>query len=222
MCSDYQRRKAIRDYERAFSDLRLPILRPEPHAYPNLEPQDDVRPTDRAPIFRAYDGGVEMVQARWGLVPVWHRGALKDWKMATFNARAETVATSRTFREAYAKRRALVPADGWYEWTGPKGEKQRWRFTRKDGRELFFAGLWERCRTDDHGEVESFTIVTQPAGAPLNAWHDRAPVVLDPDAVALWLDLERDASDLLGPESVDLFQVEKAEPLRMKKPSDGS
>ena len=75
---------------------------------------------------------------------------------------------------------------------------------------MMCAGIWDRCETTDLGPVESFTIVTQPAGAPLNAHHDRASVVLFRDEWARWLDVDADVSDLLGPESRDRFHLTKA------------
>ncbi len=207
MCSNYQRQKAYRAYVDEFSETRLPLRFPEPHDAPNLEPLAEVRPTDRSPIFRRRDDEVEMVQARWWLVPWWHEGALKDFKLATFNARSETVATSRTFRDSFKRRRCLVPAEGWYEWTGAKGQKTKWLFTPKGHAPICFAGLWDRCTTTDAGEVESFTIVTQPAGSALNAYHDRAPVVLAQADWSTWLDLDADPWPLLGPEGADGFDV---------------
>ena len=207
MCSDYQRRKGFRSYVEEFSATRLPLIFPEAHAAPNLEPQTEVRPTEQAPIFRRRDHGVEMVSARWWLLPFWHKGPLKGFKLATFNARSEDVAKKPTFREAFKRRRCLVAADGWYEWTGPKGQKTKWLFTPRDDVPICFAGLWERCETSDAGTIESFTIVTQPAGAPLNGYHDRAPVVLTQEHWETWLDPEADAAALLGPESIDRFIV---------------
>ena len=178
MCGRYRRTKGYRYYMEELNDIRLPLRFPEPHAAPNMEPQLDLRPTEQAPIFRRRDDGVEMVNARWWFVPWWHKGALKEFKLSNFNAKSETVATSRTFREAFKQRRCLVPADGWYEWTGEKGAKTKWLFTPKGNAPICFAGLWDRCKTADAGEVESFTIVTQPPNADLLAYHDRAPVVL--------------------------------------------
>jgi putative SOS response-associated peptidase YedK len=166
-----------------------------------------MRPTDAAPIFRRRDDGVEMVKARWWLVPWWHKGALKEFKLATFNARSETVATSRTFRDSFKQRRCLVAAEGWHEWTGEKGKKTKWRFTPKDEAPICFAGIWDRCKTTDAGEIESFTIITQPAGSTLNAYHDRAPVVLQQRDWETWLDLDADPRPLLGQESIDHFDV---------------
>ena len=190
-----------------FSHIRLPLVFPEAHAAPNLEPQPEIRPTDPAPIFRARDGGVEMVSARWWLVPWWHKGTVKEFKLATFNARSETVATSRTFRDAFKQRRCLVAAEGWYEWTAEKGQKTKWRFTPKDDAPICLAGVWDRCKTAGAGEVESFTIITQPAGSTLNVYHDRAPVVLQQRDWRAWLDLDADPRLLLGPESIDNFNV---------------
>jgi len=136
-------------------------------------------------------------------VPFWHRGGLKDFKLTTFNAKAETIATAQTFREAFKRRRCLVPASCWYEWTGPKGDKTKWKFTSRTEPWLCLAGIWDRAVLADVGEVQSFTIITQPAGSPLNAYHDRAPVVLPREHWNTWLDTSADVSFLLRSESVD-------------------
>jgi putative SOS response-associated peptidase YedK len=180
----------------------------------NLEPREQVRPTQNAPIVTVgEDGTIDVWNARWWLIPWFHKGTVKDWKATTFNARSETVATSRAYRDAFAKRRCLVVADGWYEWMGPRDDasprKQPWLFASKDAVPIMLAGIWDECTTADEGRVPSFTIVTQPAGAPLNGYHDRAPVVLKGEDWRRWLDTTADVSDLLGPESADAFSIEK-------------
>lgn len=179
----------------------------------NLEAMPQVRPTNAAPIVMQVDGELLVKPARWWLVPWFHRGALKDWKAATFNARAETVRTLHAYRGGFARRRCLVPADGWYEWMGPRddqlGKKQPWLFTVRDAAPMMFAGIWDRCDTTDQGVVESFTIVTQPAGATLNAYHYHAPVVLFKDDWARWLDLDAEVDDLLVGQSADRFEVNR-------------
>ena len=181
----------------------------------NLEEREQVRPTQAAPIVRLIDGVPVVSDARWWLIPWFHKGSVKEWKATTFNARAETVATSRAYRDSFKRRRCLVPADAWYEWMGPREgddkRKQPWLFTPRDAEPILFAGLWDRCDTADQGSVESFTIVTQPAGAPLNGYHDRAPVILFGDEWARWLNVDADASELLGPESRDRFDVTQCE-----------
>lgn len=181
----------------------------------NLEPREQVRPTDDAPIVRMIEGQPNVSQARWGLVPWFYKGALKEWKATTFNARAETVARSAAFRDSFKHRRCLVVADGWYEWSGPREgdekRKQPWLFKPRDGEPIMFAVMWDRCDTTDHGPVDSFTIVTQPAGAGLNAYHDRAPVLLFGNEWARWLDVDADVGDLLGPESRDRFTASRSD-----------
>ena len=196
-----------------WSQLRelMLLVRPDAGEAPNLEPQEDIRPTTAQWVIRQAEDGLEALRMRWWLVPYFHKGKpLKDWKATTFNARAETVATAPTFKGAFARRRCLVPASGWDEWTGPRGSKERWTFTARDGAPLTLAGLWDRCETSDCGVVESFTIVTQPSGAPLNAYHDRAPVVIWAADRERWLTPGAEVSDLIGPESVDLFAVRPA------------
>ncbi len=136
--------------------------------------------------------------------------AALHFKLTTFNAKAETVATAQTFRESFKRRRCLVPASCWYEWTGFKGEKAKWQFTSRGDPWLCFAGIWDRAMIADVGDVQSFTIITQPAGSPLNAYHDRAPVVVPREHWDTWLDTSADVEFLLGPESADGFHVEQA------------
>lgn len=109
----------------------------------NMQPNDDVRPTTPQLTARLGEGGWIVEPMRWGLVPYWRAGKpLKDtakgandgWKMATFNARCEGVASASTFKGAFAKRRCIVPASAWFEWTGPAGSKEKHRFARADGK----------------------------------------------------------------------------------------
>ena len=210
MCGRYRNLQTWSDLHAGLSYFLGPVTQPAL----NLEPREQVRPTQNAPIVTTEpDGEVTVWNARWWLIPWFHKGTVKDWKATTFNARAETVATSRAFRDSFAKRRCLVVADGWYEWMGPRDDssprKQPWLFTPRDASPIMLAGIWDSCETTDEGKVPSFTIVTQPAGAPLNGYHDRAPVVLMSDDWRRWLDTSADVSDLLGPESIDRFDIDK-------------
>ena len=118
----------------------LSLTRPRASEAPNLEPEWDIRPTTPQWIARSAEDGLELIRARWWLVPWWHKGALKDWKLTTFNAKVETVASARTFRDSFARRRCLIPASCWYEWTGLKGAKVKWRFEARDEPWLCFGG----------------------------------------------------------------------------------
>lgn len=140
---------------------------------------------------------------RWGLVPSW----AKDTKVGNrmINARAETVADKPAYRSAFRKRRCIIPADGFYEWTGPSHasapKRQPWYIHRPDGEPYAFAGLWERWKGTDDAAAEplrSCTIVTTSANEPMSELHDRMPVILPRAAWDTWLDPQEDDIDLLG------------------------
>jgi len=147
-----------------------------------------VAPTDGAPIVieNPGTGRLEVIPARFGLIPHWYSGALKDWKASTFNARLDTAAEKPVFKGAWKYRHALVPADCFHEWSGAKNARQKWRITRGDNQPLAFAGLWD-CANLLEGEIRSFTLLTRDAGADMSAIHDREPVVLHPDQWEPWL-----------------------------------
>ena len=110
----------------------------------NLRPRYNIAPTTTIDVVRQGEGGRELVSMRWGLVPVRWKKPLKDVP-ATFNARAETVAEKPMFRDAFKRRRCIVPASGFFEKTGGKGEKVPHLFTAGDGSPvLAFAGVWDR------------------------------------------------------------------------------
>ena len=165
----------------------------------NLEPDYNVAPTTRMPIVRhRAEGGREAVMARWGLIPFWHKGDLKTARMLN-NARAETVATLASFREPFRKRRCLIPADGFYEWTGEKKARLPWYIAAADGGPLSMAGVWDRwLPADGTPPVESFSIITTGPNAVMAPIHERMPVFLDRHQFSGWLDPEAAAPDLLA------------------------
>jgi putative SOS response-associated peptidase YedK len=131
----------------------------------------------------------------WGLIPSWAKDRKTQGRM--FNARVESVATTNAFRRAYAKRRCLVPADGWYEWQAVDGRKQPVYMTPADGHSIAFAGLYEFW--GDQGQtVTTCTIITAPSTGVLAEIHDRMPLVLPRPAWQRWLDPALDdPADLL-------------------------
>jgi putative SOS response-associated peptidase YedK len=109
---------------------------------------------------------------------------------ATFNARAESVADKRMFRTAFREQRCIIPASGFFEWTGEKGAKQPHLFTAADGSPILaFAGLWDRWRDPETREdVLSCTIIVCDANEWMRQYHDRMPVILEPENLDPWLD----------------------------------
>lgn len=143
-----------------------------------------VRPREHA------QPGREMVPALWGLVPSWWTKPLSEKKFTTFNARAEGLAESNTFRGAFRHKRCLVPVSGFYEWTGATGKKTPFAIALRNRRWFCFAGLWDRALING-SEVESFTVVTTTPNDLMAGLHTRMPVILDPADYDLWLDPSR-------------------------------
>ena len=186
MCNRYGNHVSYRQYVDALKAAKIPLVSPTPERAPNLEPRDNIFPTDMAPVLRPVEGGLELVQLRWGLIPWFHKKSIKEWKVLTTNARSETIADIPSYRDAFQKRRCLVPLDQFYEWTGPKGKKTKWSFTLKDKDWFCFAGIWERAETTD-GIVESYSLVTILAGPDVKPYHDRQPVIISQKNYGVWL-----------------------------------
>jgi len=139
------------------------------------------------------EGNRELAALRWGLIPYWAKDPAIAYR--TINARAETVDSKPAFKEAFKRRRCLIPADGFYEWQKTSTGKQPWYISNASGDPMFFAGLWDRWR---HGEqpIESCTIVTCPANDKLRDLHDRMPVRLEAADFERWLDPETTPDEL--------------------------
>jgi len=211
VCNDYRRRQAYYEYldrMRAFRKLNLDLVFPPASAAPNLEPKNDIMPKSRAPIFRRLEdgSGLEMIEASWSLVPWFYKGKLKEWKATTFNAKGEELDKKPAYREAFKRRRCLIPADGWYEFKGERYPKDKYLFTARDEPWFCFAGLWDHAETGD-GPIDSFTMVTQAPGPAMRPYHHRAPVVLREAEWPAWLDLSADVRPILMRESEDRFDV---------------
>jgi len=163
-----------------------------------------VVPTAGAPIVieNPENNRLEVIPARFGLIPHWYSGSLKDWKATSFNARLDTVTEKPVFKGAWKYRHALVPADCFYEWSGAKNARRKWRVGRADYQPLAFAGLWD-CASLPEGEIWSFALLTRDAGHDMAAIHDREPVILHPDQWQNWL--RRKPVDLAGPTSLKVI-----------------
>ncbi len=224
MCGRYATSRTPVDLDRAFA-ARLGEGADE------LEADYNMAPTKPAPIViaRARDDEPperELLRARWGLVPSW----AKDPKVGNrmINARAETVAEKPSFKRAFGRRRALVPADGYYEWyasespDGPRTKagkplKQPFYITPKDREVMAMAGLYEFWRASaDDAWLITFTIITTTAEDELGHLHDRMPLLVEPDARDAWLDPSpQDPATLLdllvpaAPGRLDAFPVSR-------------
>jgi putative SOS response-associated peptidase YedK len=150
----------------------------------------NIAPMQEAPVVRLAREGDEReaALAKWGLVPHWADDPSIGNRM--INARSETASSKPAFRDAFRKRRCLVPADGFYEWQTTDAGKRPMLIKRASDRPLAFAGLWSvwSPKEDDADRLETYTILTTSANATLRPVHDRMPVILDERDFAAWLD----------------------------------
>jgi putative SOS response-associated peptidase YedK len=181
VCNDFARQIEWEAYCHAMAaaGLGLPAT-----AHPaQLPPADDVRVNDTTPIMRVAANTVELALMQWGFAPARPGGP------PVFNFRSE----GRSFTKS---KRCLVPASSFFEFTGAKTPKTKWRFTLADQPMLAIAGLWREG--EDEG-VPQFTMLTTEPGPDVRGFHDRQVAVLAPDAWGSWLYLEKPEAEILRP-----------------------
>ena len=194
MCNDYRARMELVGVEKALEQVGLSVRYPE--GRPNLQPRDDIRITDRAPIVRAAAGearAVELVQRRW------------SWPAPN----GKPVYNYRSENREFTSGRCLIVADGFYEFTtnaDPKSKrKHKWLFTLA-GSDLFgIAGLWRS--NPDVGEA--FTMLTAEPGEDVKPYHNRQIIVLPPSEWVRWLDTAVPAREILKPHPPGSLLVEQ-------------
>lgn len=161
-------------------------------------PRYNIAPSQIVPIVRHTEEGRELVGARWGLIPAWASDPRIGHKM--INARAETVVTKAAFRDAWVRRRCLLPASGFYEWQW-RGSRKQPHFVRLESDEPFgLGGLWEVWQATDGEPIESCTIVTTAANDLVKPLQDRMPLIIAAEAAKTWLSgTPQQAAELLEP-----------------------
>ena len=159
-----------------------------------LETQYNIAPTQQVPvILKSAEGEWLVNDMRWWLVPYWSNEPSSKYSM--FNARSESLASSRAYREPFKRRRCIVPASSYYEWAKEGGQKVPYLIAPEQEQGFAFAGLWDRW--EKQGQViESCTIITGAAPSSLNNIHNRVPIHLSADEIDQWLDASTTASDL--------------------------
>jgi putative SOS response-associated peptidase YedK len=166
----------------------------------NVRPRYNAAPSQELLVIRENHrtGERSFDVIKWGLIPSWCNDPKGGQK--PINAKAESVSRLPTFRDAYARRRCIVPVDGFFEWRAIKGAraKQPYAIAMKDGSPFGLAGLWENWRNPNTAEWErSFAIITVPSNTLVGRIHHRMPAILDPTAYDRWLGPEPDPQELL-------------------------
>ncbi len=167
-------------------------------APPAVSPRFNVAPSQEVAAVRVEGTERRLALLRWGLIPHWADDPKIGTKM--INARGETVQKLPSFRAAFRKRRCIIPAGGFFEWSQKGKEKQPFYIFRQDGAPLALAGLWERGHSEEEGrDVESCAIITPSANTLVGRLHNRMPVILETDDFKLWLDPQEESPEKLSP-----------------------
>lgn len=170
----------------------------------------NIAPSQQVPVIRSKaDGASALGLVKWGLIPSWTKGKPK---LQPINARGETVSTSGMFRQAFERRRCLIPADGFYEWKKLDARTKQPMFIHlKEDRPFAFAGLWERWKPDEASPpIDTCTILTTTPNDLMCGIHDRMPVILAPGDFPRWLSREvpgKDVLDLVRPFDADQMEA---------------
>src|SRR4051794_33063154 len=215
MCGRYTLIK-LSDFTDMFPWIKLPDQ--------DVPPRYNIAPTQ--PIAVVPNDRKEKVEFyHWGLVPPWAKDVTIGSRM--INARAEGLAEKPAFRNAFKRRRCLIPASGFYEWMkSPGGKTKQPMYIRmKSGKPFAFAGLWEVWRDDKGNELPSCTIITGRPNTLVSSIHDRMAVILREENYRKWLDPKERAPDELIPllepypaQEMEAFPVSK----RVNSPANES
>lgn len=181
MCGRY----VIEDFQELSETLRqIPF-----QSFFDFQPNWNAAPTHQLPVIIDVDGGLQMRPMQWGLIPAWLKPGEKP-KVAPINARSETIAEKPMFRNLVKRRRCLVPANGFYEWKRTGGPKQPYYIHLTDQPIMLMAGLYDVRQGVDGEPQPSYTIITGPPNQVMGSIHDRMPMIIRPDDVALWMDAD--------------------------------
>jgi len=170
------------DRERLAAELGVPVDQLPESEY---RPRYNIAPTDRHWILRQRREDRQLLPARWGLINTWSRD--RGQAARQINARCESIDRLRPFRDAFRRRRCVVPADGFFEWVGSKEARRPFWLHRPDGGLLLFAGVYESWQPAPGEWERTFTIITSPPNSVVGRIHDRMPVILLDAAVEEWL-----------------------------------
>lgn len=202
MCGRFTLTVSPEELQAAFPNFRIPG---------DIPPSYNIAPSQPIPVI-PNDGQNQLDFYRWGLIPSWTKPENLG-KYSLINARSETAAEKASFKASFRRRRCLVLADGFFEWSKSRSsqEKTPYYFTLKDQSPFAFAGLWDIWSSPEGDLLKSAAILTTEPNGVVKPVHQRMPVILKTEDYQAWLDPEEGAPEkfqpLLGPYPADLMQA---------------
>lgn len=175
---------------------------------PNFPPRTNIAPTQPVPVVHLSEGQRRFTLMRWGFVPGWVK-ELKGFPLI-INIRSETIREKASFRAAFSRRRALMPADAFYEWQRFETASRPFMLRRPDRKPFGFAALWETWSANDGSEIDTVALINTTANGVIAAIHERSPVILPEADFEQWLDpmtTPEAARKLMRPPAEDLLEL---------------
>lgn len=213
MCGRYTLHGPVSRYQDYFDALN----------WADFSDRFNIAPAASVPVIRQSPEGQRVVDLlKWGLVPHWSKDPSLGAKLN--NARGETVSEKPSFRDAFKRRRCLVPASGFYEWKTEGKAKQPYFIHYKSEEPLAMGGLWESWRDEEGKILRTFCIITTGPNAVMEPIHDRMPVLIQPKDFARWLSPEVEGSrlmELIAPAPADAMEAWPVSKAVSRSASDG-
>jgi len=186
----------------------------------DFQPNWNISPRQYIPAVVQRDGQNIIESFLWGLIPSWSKDPLIGNKM--FNARSETVDKKPSFRDAFKKRRCLIPADGFYEWQKLEKMKKPFRFSLKSEKPFGLAGLYETWISPEKKQINTCTIITTDSNELIQSIHNRMPVIVKKELEDFWIDPDNNNKEgllaILKPYSSEEMTISPVDPNLLIKP----
>jgi putative SOS response-associated peptidase YedK len=186
----------------------------------DFQPNWNISPRQYIPAVVQRDGQNILESFLWGLIPSWSKDPLIGNKM--FNARSETVDKKPSFRDAFKKRRCLIPADGFYEWQKLEKMKKPFRFSLKSEKPFGLAGLYETWISPEKKQINTCTIITTDSNELIQSIHNRMPVIVKKELEDFWIDPDNNNKEgllaILKPYSSEEMTISPVDPNLLIKP----
>ena len=203
MCGRFTLHQDTRDVAKSIGAIELSVVTPFSPSY-NIAPSQEVPVIPNQGLDFRNQENLHMRLMTWGLRPAWSSGGNQN----PINARSETVSEKPMFSRAYEKRRCVIPANGWFEWSIDRAQKTPWYHKKTEEQTIFFAGIWESWANESGERAETFAILTKESQEDISHIHNRMPVILDSGDIDDWLN-GQDLQKMVKPINLEAYPVSK-------------